>query len=131
VFDTNVVVLALIFGRCLRWLRRAWVTGTVIPIVCRETAAELVRVLTYPKFLLDSDERETLLGDYLPFAEVAHLPDELPDLPLACRDRDDDLVVLAAAIGSCRLRRYNGAWTKCATGSDLAPIVMTNNARDN
>jgi hypothetical protein len=71
VFDTNVVVSALIFERRLQWLRRAWITGAVIHIVCRETAAELVRVLTYPKFRLDSDERETLLGDYLTFAEVA------------------------------------------------------------
>lgn len=88
-FDTNVVVSALIFGRRLQWLRRAWVTGAVIPVVCRETAAELVRVFTYPKFRLDLDERETLLGDYLPFAEVAYLPAELPELPLACRDRHD------------------------------------------
>jgi putative PIN family toxin of toxin-antitoxin system len=89
VFDTNVVVSSLVFGRNLHWLRRAWVTGAVIPVVCRETAAELVRVLGYPKFRLDAGEQETLLGDYLPFAEVAHLPAQLTDVPLACRDRDD------------------------------------------
>ncbi len=89
VFDTNVVISALIFGRRLLWLRRAWVSSAVVPIVCRETAAELVRVLGYPKFKLTEAERETLLGDYLPFAEVAHLPGKRPPLPAACRDRDD------------------------------------------
>jgi hypothetical protein len=89
VFDTNVVVSALIFGRRLLWLRRAWASSAVVPIVCRETAAELVRVLGYPKFKLTEAERETLLGDYLLFAELAYLPSQRPALPAACRDRDD------------------------------------------
>jgi putative PIN family toxin of toxin-antitoxin system len=83
----------------LRWLRNAWVAGSVTPIVCRETAAELLRVLTYPKFRLDPSERETLLGDYLPFAETAVLPNPLPELPSQCRDRDD-AVFLHLAIAS-------------------------------
>ena len=99
VFDTNVVVSALLFGRRLGWLRRAWATGAVTPIVCRETASELLRVLAYPKFRLNAGERETLLVDYLPFTETAVLPDPLPPLPLACRDRDD-AVFLHLAIGS-------------------------------
>jgi putative PIN family toxin of toxin-antitoxin system len=118
VFDTNVVVTALIFGSRLHWVRHAWSSGAVIPIVCHETAAELVRVLAYPKFRLNAVERETILGDHLPFAEVAYLPNELPTLPIPCRDRDDavflhlmiasradfvvsgdhDLAVLAAAL---------------------------------
>lgn len=99
VFDTNVVISALVFGRRLSWLRRAWTSGAVIPIVCRETTAELLRVLSYPKFRLDAMEREILLGDYLPFAEIAVLPKPLPDLPAACRDRDD-AVFLHLAIAS-------------------------------
>lgn len=89
VFDTNVVISTLIFGRRLAWLRRAWSSGEVVPIVCRETTAELLRVLTYPKFRLDAAERESLLADYLPFAEVAVLPNPRPELPVACRDRND------------------------------------------
>jgi uncharacterized protein len=89
VFDTNVVISALVFGRRLAWLRRVWAEGAVIPVVCRETTAELLRVLTYPKFRLGAMEREVLLADYLPFAEIATLPQPLPDLPAACRDRDD------------------------------------------
>lgn len=99
VFDTNVVISALVFSRRLSWLRRAWATGAVIPVVCRETAAELLRVLSYPKFRLDAMERESLLADYLPFTEIAVLPHPLPVLPEACRDRDD-AVFLHLAIAS-------------------------------
>lgn len=99
VFDTNTVLSALVFGRRLAWLRRAWAEGTVTPIVCRETVTELLRVLTYSKFRLDGAEREALLAEYLPFAETAHLPDTPPDLPLACRDRDD-VVFLRLALAS-------------------------------
>jgi putative PIN family toxin of toxin-antitoxin system len=99
VFDTNVVISALVFGRSLFWLRRAWASGTVVPIVCRQTVAELLRVLAYPKFRLDAAEREMLLADYLPFAEIVSLPDSLPELPAACRDRND-AVFLHLAIAS-------------------------------
>ena len=89
VFDTNVVVSALIFGRRLAWLRRAWVAGAARPIVCRETIDELIRVLAYPKFRLEEADRTTLLAEYLPHAETARLPRPLPRVPVACRDRDD------------------------------------------
>jgi uncharacterized protein len=99
VFDTNVIVSALIFGRRLRWLRKAWASGTVVPIVCRETVAEVLRVLAYPKFRLDVADREILLGDYLPYAEIVPLLDPQPELPVTCRDRDD-AVFLYLAIAS-------------------------------
>ena len=98
VFDTNVVVSTLVFGRRLLWLRQPWASGAVTPVVCRETVTELLRVLTYPKFRLSSAERETLLEDYLPFAEIAHLPDPLPDLPQACRDRNDAMFLHLAIV---------------------------------
>ena len=94
VFDTNVVVSTLVFGRRLLWLRRAWADGTITPIVCRETITELLRVLSYPKFRLDASERGLLLADYLPYSKVVPLPDPLPDLPIACRDRDDSIFLL-------------------------------------
>src|SRR5436309_1741631 len=96
VFDTNVLVSALIFGNRLAWLRTAWAAGQVIPIVCPPTADELRRVLRYPKFRLSEGQAEALLLDYLPFAEAAKLPSALPKLPTTCRDRDD-LVFLALA----------------------------------
>ena len=99
VFDTDVVLSALVFGRRLLWLRRAWADGAVTPIVCRETVTELLRVLAYPKFKLDAAEREALLAEYLPFAEIVPLPDPRPDLPLACRDRDDAVFLHLARAG--------------------------------
>ncbi|MEO6623401.1 MAG: PIN domain-containing protein, partial [Nitrospirales bacterium] len=57
VLDTNVVVSALLFrsGR-LAWLREAWTSGRVVPVLGRETLAELMRVLAYPQFGLDAED---------------------------------------------------------------------------
>jgi putative PIN family toxin of toxin-antitoxin system len=96
VVDSNVVVSALIFGRRMGWLRRAWATGATRPIVCRETVAELIRVLAYPKFRLSGEDRTALLADYLPYAETARLPDPPPPVPVACRDRDDVVFIQLA-----------------------------------
>lgn len=54
-----------------------------MPLVCRDTVTELVRVLAYPKFRLTAEEREELLGDYLPFAETVawNGPVDTPDCP--------------------------------------------------
>ena len=51
VLDTNLVLSALVFshGR-LGPLRRAWQAGLCMPLVSAVTAAELLRVLQYPKF---------------------------------------------------------------------------------
>lgn len=88
-FDTNIIVAALVFGRRLAWLRRAWATGATRPIVCRATVAELIRVLAYPKFRLSDEDRTALLADYLPYAETTRLPSPPPPVPVPCRDRDD------------------------------------------
>ena len=98
VLDTNVVVSALLFaqGR-LSWLRQAWQSGAVVPVVCRETASELIRVLAYPKFKLSAQERQELLSEFLPHAETAEVdPAGLAGLPI-CRDADDQIFVLLAA----------------------------------
>lgn len=87
VFDTNTVVSALLFKNGqLSWLRAAWARGALVPLVCAETVAELLRVLAYPKFQLHRREIDELLGDFLPFAEIVTLEDG--DLP-PCRDPDD------------------------------------------
>ena len=89
VLDTNVTVSALLFmtGR-LVWLRHKWLDRQITPIVCRETVAELMRVLAYPKFKLARHEQESLLADYLPECEtVAHL-DASASIPV-CRDPHD------------------------------------------
>jgi putative PIN family toxin of toxin-antitoxin system len=99
VLDTNVVVSALLFqGGRLAWLREAWQQGRIAPVVTRETTEELLRVLEYPKFRLTAEDREELLADYLPCAEVAVASASRDGLP-ACRDPDDDKFLLAAAAG--------------------------------
>jgi uncharacterized protein len=103
VFDTNVVISALVFGHRLRWLREAWASGAVFPIVCRETVSELLRVLVYPKFRLDAADRDALLADYLPFAEIVPLPNPRPDLPVACRDRNDAVFLHLAIVSRADL----------------------------
>jgi len=99
VLDTNVVLSALLFpsGR-LAWLREAWQVGRVVPVICRETTAELLSALTYPKFRLSAEEREELLADFLPYAEVVALPNPWPpDIP-ACRDPDDAIFLALARV---------------------------------
>ena len=89
VLDTNVVLSALVFtaGSTAR-LRQAWQQGRCLPLVSSATVQELVRVLAYPKFGLDATEREELLADYLPYAEVVQVPQPPPAVP-DCRDPHD------------------------------------------
>ena len=70
VLDTNVLVSALLFteGR-LSWLRPCWQSGQLLPVMAEPTARELLRVLAYPKFRLNSQDRERLLEDLLPWSE--------------------------------------------------------------
>ena len=88
VLDTNVLLSALLFqAGALSWLREAWQTGKVRPLSSAATITELIRVLSYPKFGLSSDEQEELLADYLPWCEtvVVSNPTDIPQ----CRDAFD------------------------------------------
>ena len=89
VIDTNLVLSALMFtqGR-LAPLRQAWQNRRIQPLVSRDTAAELIRVLAYPKFKLSPDEQQELLADYLPSCKTVGIPSPPPETP-ACRDRFD------------------------------------------
>jgi putative PIN family toxin of toxin-antitoxin system len=89
VLDTNVAVSALVFreGR-LAWLREAWESGRIVPVVSAETLSELVRVLGYPKFKLTGDEAKNLLAAYMEHAEVGRKPRRAQRIP-ECRDQDD------------------------------------------
>jgi putative PIN family toxin of toxin-antitoxin system len=89
VLDTNVVVSALLFrsGR-LAWLREAWTSGRVVPVVGRETLAELVRVLAYPKFGFDEEDAKSAVAHYLEHAETVARVATRAKVPV-CRDPDD------------------------------------------
>lgn len=87
VFDTATVVSALLFanGR-LAWLRPHWREGGCVPLISRATAAELMRVLGYPKFQLSADDRRELLAEYLPCCEVIEITERCVSV---CRDVND------------------------------------------
>ena len=103
VLDTNTVISALLFrtGR-LAWLRSAWESGQIVPVVCAATVEELLRVLAYPKFRLDRDSIDELLAEFLPYAETVVLPEHAPQGP-RCRDPHHqaciDLATVADAEG--------------------------------
>jgi len=99
VLDTNVVVSALVFeaGR-LAWIRQAWMAGDFLPLVSPATAAELLRVLAYPKFGLTGEEIEALLGDFLPYAEVLEPPEGTDSWP-GLTDPDDRIFLVLAVAG--------------------------------
>ena len=89
VLDTNVVVSALVFAHgSLVWIRRQWREERFRPVVSRETTAELIRVLAYPKFRLDAEQQRELLGDYLPWCETHEVSWPPPPVP-ECRDPAD------------------------------------------
>jgi putative PIN family toxin of toxin-antitoxin system len=101
VFDTNTVVSALLFtnGR-LAWLRPHWRDGGCLPLISRATAAELTRVLGYPKFRLSPEDRIELLGDYLPFCQTV---ESVGKCPLVCRDANDQPFLDLAESGKADL----------------------------
>lgn len=89
VLDTNLVLSALVFaqGR-LSALRLAWQSTLYIPLVSRDTTAELIRVLAYPKFRLSDEEQGELLADYLPWCKTVAISNPPPATP-PCRDLCD------------------------------------------
>ena len=99
VLDTNTVVSALLFSTSrLTPIRVAWQAGTFMPIVSTETTAELMRVLSYPKFKLAPADRDELLGDYLPFCSIVRIPARTLRIP-DCRDTFDLPFLKLAASG--------------------------------
>jgi putative PIN family toxin of toxin-antitoxin system len=101
VFDTATVVSALLFanGR-LTWLRHHWLQGVCTPLISRATAAELTRVLGYPKFRLTPADRNELLGEYLPYCQLSEPAEKCPTM---CRDPNDQLFLDLAQSGGAHL----------------------------
>ena len=108
VFDTNVLVSALLFRRgLLGWLVDVWQTERVRPLGSKATIAELLRVLGYPKFRLAAGDRQALLEEYLPWCEAIVVPPtvDVPD----CRDPEDRMFLeLAAAANADALVTGDG-----------------------
>lgn len=90
VADTNVLLSAYLFrNSSLLWLREAADAGRVTLMLDSLTAAELKRVLAYPKFDLPHHAQTSVLARIVVNARVFEAP--APDqagLPL-CRDASD------------------------------------------
>ena len=98
--DTNSIISALIFSRQkMVWLRQSWQSGAIIPLVSKETASELLKVLSYPKFKLTNRERLILLADFMPYVETVTLLEVPPDLPVI-RDKADQIFITLAVFGN-------------------------------
>lgn len=126
VLDTNVLVSALLFPEgAASWLRRMWRSKAILPLISRETASELIRVLGYPKFSLTRLEQEDLLADYLPYCEpvVVHEPPALPD----CRD-PFDRPFLALAVAGAADALVTGDADLLALASDFSVPIITPHA---
>jgi putative PIN family toxin of toxin-antitoxin system len=93
VFDTNVVLSALLFHGRLNWLVGHWQVGNCVPLVSRATAVELTKILAYPKFQLTGDEQLEALANYIPYCEAVEIAEFCLVL---CRDaKDQPLLDLA------------------------------------
>ena len=96
VLDTNVLISALLFRQCrLAPLRAAWQGGRLVPIICKQTGQELLRVLGYAKFKLDPSQIEEILSLYLPYAQshtIISPARQSISLP-QCRDIHDQIFV--------------------------------------
>ena len=94
VFDTNIVVSATLFGSgSMSAVRLAWQTGRVVPIVSKETRAELLRVLAYEKFQLTEADIARVLALYLPNAQFHEIDPTIANrsqIP-ACHDTRDQI----------------------------------------
>ena len=101
VLDTNVLVSAFLFrsGR-LSWLRQAWQTMALRPVMANPTTEELLRVLAYPKFRLSAADVEALLEELLPWVEVFAAPIPSVVKRWTVRDPKDQIFLdLALAAG--------------------------------
>ena len=93
ILDTNCLVSALIFARGrMTWLRIAWQSGQIIPIVCKETVDELLRVFAYPKFHLERNEIDIMLAEFLPWTKVVVIDEEVDNIE-KLRDKDDAVFI--------------------------------------
>ncbi|MET0518685.1 MAG: hypothetical protein ABW005_07605 [Burkholderiaceae bacterium] len=71
VFDTALLLRALLLGDApARRLRLAWQQGHCRPLIGGAQARELLRALAHPGLQLAEAQREELLADFLPYAEV-------------------------------------------------------------
>lgn len=123
VIDTNLVLSALVFsqGR-LSPLRLVWQGKQCQPLVSTVTAAELIRVLAYPKFKLSAADQQELLADYLPYCTTVRMPPKLPATPV-CRDEFDLPFLQLAVTGKADFLVSGDQDLLSLAGKFVCPII--------
>jgi putative PIN family toxin of toxin-antitoxin system len=123
VIDTNLALSALVFsqGR-LSPLRLAWQGSLCKPLVSSVTAAELIRVLVYPKFKLSAVEQQELLADYLPYCATVRMPAKPPATP-ECLDTLDLPFLQLAVAGKADYLVTGGQDLLVLAGQSACPII--------
>lgn len=129
VLDTNVLVSSLLFhtGQ-VSWLRGAWRQGRIRPLASRETTAELIRVLAYPKFALSADDQRELLDDYLPYCESVDVSGNEAAIP-QCRDPFDRAFLNLAVAGQAHALVTGDADILALSGAFTVPILSPGSFR--
>ena len=104
VLDTNTVLSALLFptGR-LAWIRTRWTDGSIVPLVCRDSVAELIRALGYPKFELQAEDIERILAAYVPYTTAVDIDKAATKSVPRCDDPHDQVVLALAASGTAEV----------------------------
>lgn len=123
VIDTNLVLSALVFsqGR-LSPLRLAWQGGQFHPLISSVTAAELMRVLAYPKFKLTPADQQELLADYLPYCTTVRMLSTPPATP-HCRDKFDLPFLQLAVAGKAAFLVTGDQDLLSLDGGFVCPII--------
>ncbi len=79
VLDTNLILSALLFADGnLAWLRKAWQSKSIRPVISDATKEDLFVSLSYPKFELSVAEQDLLLEDFFPYSETASISNWMP-----------------------------------------------------
>lgn len=123
VIDTNLVLSALVFahGRVTP-LRLAWQNQQIQPLLSKTTAAELIRVLQYPKFKLSPADQQELLADYLPYCQTIVIPEPPPVTP-DCRDVFDVPFLQLAVAGEAQALITGDQDLLCMVEQFACPIL--------
>ena len=129
VLDTNVLVSSLLFhAGQVSWLRGVWRQGRIRPLVSRETTAELIRVLAYPRFALNADDQRELLDDYLPYCESVDVSGKQAAIP-QCRDPFDRAFLHLAVAGQADVLVTGDADILALADAFAVPILSPDSFR--
>jgi uncharacterized protein len=94
VLDTNVLVSAILLKGRLSRFRGLWKSGTLSPVLSKETFQEFKTVLSYLKFSLSKNEIKAIIEDeILPYFEVIDIKEKIDGV---CRDPNDDMFLAVA-----------------------------------